>query len=279
MNDNRGRYPTRSVVKDEAILWRLEASLRAAGAEGRETVTVGPFRVFFAPSPDYLLSLAVPHGPEPERWTEGIAALREVFAERGRRPRLEFFRELHPTLAGALEAAGLRLESAAPVMTLEPRDLAPAPERGGAHESTHVRYVRLQADDREGLGTFLRRQSLAYGGLNGEPLAWLPSLERGLRNGTLFGTALSQGGEFVSGATIQIGGDVGELAGVWTLPERRRQGLAFGVCQQLLSDFFSAGYALSWLSAAEGAEGLYRKLGFKRVGTQLNYGVNDGGPP
>jgi ribosomal protein S18 acetylase RimI-like enzyme len=71
---------------------------------------------------------------------------------------------------------------------------------------------------------------------------------------------------------IQIGAGTGELAGVWTDPQKRRQGLAYAVCRQLLAEYADAGFDLCWLSAAEGAQRLYEKLGFVRVGTQLNYG-------
>ena len=77
---------------------------------------------------------------------------------------------------------------------------------------------------------------------------------------------------FVAGATIQIGGEIGELAGVWTAQEMRRQGLAFAVCHFLLREYFETGRSVCWLSAAEGALRLYEKLGFSRAGAQLNYG-------
>ena len=97
----------------------------------------------------------------------------------------------------------------------------------------------------------------------------------------MLGAGLWQEGDFVSGATVQMGGPlstgVGELAGVWTRPGRQRRGLAFAVCQRLLEDSFAAGSEMCWLSAAEGAEGLYERLGFRRVGTQLNYSLAGGG--
>jgi ribosomal protein S18 acetylase RimI-like enzyme len=79
-------------------------------------------------------------------------------------------------------------------------------------------------------------------------------------------------GIFVTGAVIQIGEGLGELAGVWTDPLLRRQGLAYALCHRLLSEYAAAGYARCWLSAAEGAQRLYEKLGFVRRGVQLNYG-------
>ena len=116
----------------------------------------------------------------------------------------------------------------------------------------------------------MRRQSLAFGGLGDESsLSWFESLKTGLQQGSLFGAYLEQQGEIVSGAIIQ-GKDDGELAGVWTLPSKQKQGLGYMLCQKLLSDYFARGQSLCWLSAAEEAQKLYANLGFKVVGTQLN---------
>lgn len=252
-------------MNDLDTLRRLETSLRLVGAQGRERVAVGPFEAFFAASTHPYLSFATPHGDAPEG-SAAVRALVDAFAARGRVARLEFLHELHPALAAALEAAGFERESAAPVMTLTRSALAPAPpEPGGT-------YARLQAAEPEALRHFLERQGVAYGDTSEEgALAWLPQLTDGLERGTVLGAGLWQGGAALSGATVQLGGEVGELAGVWTLPELRGQGLAFALCQRLLTDTFAEGTALCWLSAAEGAEGLYRRLGFQRVGTQLNY--------
>ena len=185
---------------------------------------------------------------------------------RGRRPRLEYFQELHPGLADALEAAGFRQDMSAPVMTLARENLTQL--------SSKVKgsYVRLMADDKDRLEPFLRGQNLAYGGDGGDALVWLPNLLHGLKTGRSRVAGLEQGDTFVSGAMLQMGGDVGELAGVWTLPAEQKQGFAFEVCRRLLHDYFAENYDLCWLSAAEGALGLYRRLGFESVGTQLNYG-------
>ncbi|KGM30830.1 GNAT family N-acetyltransferase, partial [Inquilinus limosus] len=68
-----------------------------------------------------------------------------------------------------------------------------------------------------------------------------------------------------------IGGDTAELVAVGTRPAFRRRGLAEAVCRRLLESYLGT-EALVWLSAAAGAEPLYAKLGFRLVGTQLNFG-------
>lgn len=260
-------------MNEGTLLSRLEAGLRAGGAQGRKRVTSEAFDVFIAEATrGYLMSFAVPRGPEPEAWGPALEALKGAFAAHGRRPRLEFFHELRPGLAAALEEAGFARDSSAPVMVLTGAALAaPPPEPQGR---PHGRYVRLSHRRPEQAEVFLRRQSLAYGGPSDEgALDWLPFLLQGLEAGKALAAGLALEGELVSGASIVLGGNVGELAGVWTLPERQGRGLAYELCARLLDDFFAAGHELAWLSAAEGAQGLYERLGFRRLGTQLNYGL------
>lgn len=254
-------------MDDKGLLKRLERSLKAVGGQSRDKVRVRGFEVFIDPSSDaYHLSFAVPSDIKGDNWAEAIKEMQNVFTERSRRARLEYFHELHPDLAGALENEGFHQDMRAPVMTLQRQDLS----EGTRSSAT---YLALTMDHSDRLEGYLRRQSLAYGG-NGDDgaLVWLDSMRKGLAAGDLMVAGLEQESAFVSGASIQIGGNVGELAGVWTLPQKQRRGLAYALCQTLLSDYFENGYDLCWLSAAEGALGLYERLGFRKAGTQLNYG-------
>lgn len=220
----------------------------------------GAFRAFFSASSEPFLSLALPREPT-DAWDASIPALVAAFAERSVPLRLEVFAELYPTLGPALARAGFNLDDTAPVMVLEDATFSPV--------TPDADYLPLPAE-KGILEPFLYAQSEAYGGLGDGALGWLPQLTAGLKEGHIIGAALQQNGELVAGATILLGGDVGELAGVWTKASWRRQGLARRVCRPLLSAFFRRGQTC-WLSAAPGAEGLYRQLGFSEVGTQLNY--------
>ena len=258
------------------VLHRLETSLREVGARGRETVRTRGFDVFISQEKSYHMSFAVPLEIELADWSEAVTQMVAAFASRGKRARLEYFHELHLGLADTLGAAGFKLDMSAPVMTLTPEALAAPPKPKGD-------YFRL-TPERKNLEDFLRKQSVAYGGSEGEgALEWLDNLQQGLQRGSVMAAGLKsqvkdqvkiQGG-LVSGASIQIGGDAGELAGVWTSPSEQQRGVAFELCQRLLSDYFQAGHTLCWLSAAAGAQRLYEKLGFQTVGTQLNYGYLD----
>jgi ribosomal protein S18 acetylase RimI-like enzyme len=249
------------------MLYRLEQSLKNAALKSREKVLHDYFDAFISSSPEPQLSFAVPKTGL-ENLT-AIASLKETFRERGRVARLEYFHELYPALKQCLLESGFKLDMSAPVMTLVPKDLSQSSEV----EATYT----VLTDDEEMLEKFLRCQSVAFGGSGGDDaLAWLPAMTEMLKSGDLMGAVLEQKGDYVSGAVIQ-GADDGELAGVWTLPQKQRQGLSYMLCQRLLADYFSGNQPLKnqtlcWLSAAEGASRLYEKLGFKQVGTQLNLG-------
>jgi ribosomal protein S18 acetylase RimI-like enzyme len=227
------------------------------------------FHIFISSQSLDHLTFATPLPGEPANWAEAVADMVAVFAGHGKRPRLEFIADLHPNLAVALEQAGLACESRAPVMVLPTAELAPAP-----NPQPQMNYQRLANENETLLRAHLIQQSIAFGssGEAEDALGWLPNLQRGLAEGLVMGAVLEQAGEILSGAVIQMGEGSGELAGVWTAPQWRGRGLAFALCQQLLAEYAALGHPTCWLSAAEGAQHLYEKLGFVSVGTQLNFG-------
>jgi ribosomal protein S18 acetylase RimI-like enzyme len=242
------------------MLHRLEHSLKNAASKSREKIVHEYFDAFFSPSPEPHLSFAVPKpGLEQSRATE---ALIETFYDYGRVPRLEYFHELYPKVRPALGMKNFLQDMGAPVMTLTPKDLAPASQVSATYHPL--------TDDAGKLETFLRCQSKAFGGTGGDDaLSWLASMTELLQSGELMGAFLEQDKEIVSGAVIQ-GATDGELAGVWTLPNYQRQGLSYALCQRLLADYFAKGQDLCWLSAAADALRLYQKLGFTHAGIQIN---------
>jgi ribosomal protein S18 acetylase RimI-like enzyme len=259
-------------MNNTQALSQIEANIRAVGRLERTVITQAHFEIFISPGELQHLNFATPLAPDPADWTGAIAAMQSVFAHHSKRPYLEFIDDLHPTLAPALAQAGLVCDSRNPVMVLDLAQLGPPPK-----PLPSAVYQLLTADDEAFLESYLRRQSVAYGEDGGEDaLGWLPHLRSGLQNGRVLGAVLLQDSEMVAGAVIQLGGgsgakEIGELAGVWTDPQRRNRGLAYALCHRLLGDYAAAGHGRCWLSAAEGAQRLYEKLGFVRVGTQLNF--------
>ena len=250
---------------DPTILRRIEAGLRTTACVGRVVTHVPGFLVAVAPGGAAGLAVAVPDGVEPSDLGAALADVEAVFGRYGIEPALEYVEERHPTFAPSAHARGWRTAMTAPVMAWS-HSGPTAPDDDGA--ST---VLFPNSDDVALLEAYLRGQSRAYGGDGGDDaLAWMPVLRAGLAAGTVVVAALPVDARIVAGASVQIGAGVGELAGVWTLPEARRRGHADTVCAATLRRVFTPDLPLCWLSAAPAATGLYQRLGFRRVGTQRN---------
>ena len=246
-------------------LERIEAGLRATASFARDVTRVPGFQVAIAPGAAAGLAVAVPDGGEPADLGASLAAVEAVFGRHGIEPTIEYVEELHPTLAAAARAHGWRTAMTAPLMVVA----EPGPTMRPGPGSDAVRF--LTADDRAALDAYLRGQHRAYGGADDDgALAWLPVLRAGLAAGTIVVVAVESKDCVVAGASVQIGAGVGELAGVWTLPEARRRGHAGAACAAAVQRVLTTEVDLCWLSAAPDATGLYERLGFRHVGTQRN---------
>lgn len=279
---------------DLDALRRAEASLRAYAHRGRQRIEVGAFTYFVTTNnPNPFLSVAVPVPEEDghrhlgsrgapieplrsERvspWDGSIEQLARAAADHGLRPRLEYMAELHPRLAPALLEAGFHETGNAPVMVLSsvPDPPEAEPDTHAVVVSSHVEHRDLAEVDEATLRDYVDGQSAAFDIPLENGRAWLSVLRDGLRDRTVRAALLESDGRVVAGATLQVAEPAAELAGVWTTPELRRRGLASRLCRRLLRDAAMAGVDEVWLSAAEGALGLYLALGFRRVGTQRNF--------
>lgn len=249
-------------------LHRLADQFAAAVAEGSEVHDTAAFRVHLWPAPDpFYRNVAIPR-LQPAAWAPAIAEMRRLFLERRRSPRLEFFAELWPGLAAALEEQGFVLDRAGPVMICDRPSLSPP--------LPDMADVTLLHGDMPPslLSSFLEGAAEAFG----EPAGVLAEgeieqLRDGLARGSIRTAAVFVADRAVAGASLVGNGPVVELAGVWTAAAHRRRGHAAAACHRLLTDLFAHGGESAWLSAGNDEScALYRKLGFVPIGTQLNYG-------
>jgi ribosomal protein S18 acetylase RimI-like enzyme len=81
----------------------------------------------------------------------------------------------------------------------------------------------------------------------------------------------------VGTATLQPLGTIGEVVGVSVLPEHRRRGIGTELTRFLVGEAHRRGVADVLLSAAPSAEGVYRRLGFRPVGTLASAPPDDEG--
>ena len=253
-----------------ALLAQITAQLEVALAQGSTVHATRFFKLFVWPTPDpFYRNVAVPIAAPTSAqagWGPALVELMALFSAAGRPPRLEFFAELWPGLAGELEALGLRAQLTAPVMVAARPPLGIAPSGG-----TTVRYLHA-ADPLSLLAAASRAAAAAFGQLPGPAAPGeLQTLRQRLDSGLVRALVLLEGSAPVAGASLVGGREIAELAGVWTRADRRRRGLAWRACERLLRPFFARGGELAWLSAGNAAaERLYRSLGFTTIGTQID---------
>lgn len=251
-------------------LARAERALVLQARHGRRAVAAGALLACFAPDgSDDFLHIAVPGAADPDDWAPSVRRLLELGP--GRVPRLEFMEELHPDLPAALEARGFRTSARAAAMVTTAGDLGRLPDAPVGPPPLDL------AEAPRHLGRFLDAQAQAFGMAPGSGRLFFDRLRAGLADGSVLAAARLEGDTPVSGATLLVTSEGAELAGVWTSPERRRRGLALGVCRHLLASALDHGVDFVWLSAAPDAAHLYRRLGFRRVGTQVNVEPPAGG--
>jgi ribosomal protein S18 acetylase RimI-like enzyme len=275
-----------SVVRpDLPLLLRISSALIQQAGRTRLLVETGRFIAVIDKRTDALwASFAV---PDPGQWKAGpldahafLPGLGEIFAHSGRQLRFEFFEDMWPGLAEELERAGLARTGRQPVLTCAPRQLAASATPG-------ITVRRLSASDSEGdLKVFLQIQAAAFTSGAGETGLALGHAEIGrLREELLAGAQRSSigylGQDAAGAGSALIAGDVCEIAGVGTLPERRGRGVAAAVSAALARDHFQRGGALAWLSAgSDAAEAVYRRVGFVRTGAfQVTCGPRPGPGP
>ena len=255
---------------DEGVLLRLAENVAMVGRRDRLTVDIGPFRAFLSPGlADDMMSFAVPTVADAD-WIAAIAPLTDAFVARHRIPRIEHFAELQTDLAAVLERAGLDRLSHQQAMAADPGSL----KRRRLPADASVRF--LDPDQPEQIAELMALQQVAFGLPDGarNDSDWRAFLERAVDDGTVLAAMAVVGDQAVSCIGLQIGGSGAEVTGVATRPGWRRRGLASALCGIALDRFFAQGYDLAWLSAADPVAGaVYRRIGFRPVGTLLTHGV------
>lgn len=245
-----------------------ECAIEAASL-GRKTVPVGPFRACFDPSTDLVwLNYAVPVWAlaSPAETQMQLAQLRSAFHEHGRRMRFEFIDGIWPRLVEELERFGLILQTRAPLMWVTPDSFVPC-----VREDLKLRLV--QAHETEVLAKMHDVQQRAFGAdAVAATDAEIAQLQHQIANGFWWCAIAESGGEVAGIGTLVLTNTVAELAGVGTLPEHRRKGVAAALSSYLLMRQFEMGGELVWLSAGDDTARLvYAKIGFRVVGDQLHY--------
>ncbi|MCC6389747.1 MAG: GNAT family N-acetyltransferase [Bryobacterales bacterium] len=248
-----------------------ECAVQAAGM-GRTVTQVGPFRACIDPSTDLIfLNYAVPVWAlgTPEETREQLERLREIFHQSGRRLRFEFVDGIWPGLPEALEQFGLELQFRVALMACTPDTFRPAHAPG-----VDVKPVSAGDTEAQRLFHIIQRQAFdAAGEASPEELA---QIRHQIRHGFWRCFIASLDGLPAGVGTLVPFEMAAELAGVGTLPDARRRGVAATLSSSLVASHFEGGGGLVWLTAlTEAARAAYRTIGFADVGVQWNYMETD----
>jgi ribosomal protein S18 acetylase RimI-like enzyme len=250
------------------LLERLQRSLGAIAAIGREQLRIGPFDAFVdhLREPKYYSFALADPGAAAEDLAAALVPLREAFSSRARTARTEFIEEVVPAMEAVLVAGGWQISERIPVMVCTPDRLAPPL----SPEGLAVQTVDGDSPAELLLG-FLRAQRLAFADespITEEEIArWR---ERAPRQFAAVGLV----GDEISGTAVctPIYDGVTEVVGVATPRRFRRRGIAAAVTATVVSAAFEAGAEVAWLTAAgPSAQGIYARSGFSVQGTLLAY--------
>ena len=256
---------------------RIQSYLRALAQSQYEAVLLPPFTLFFHPSDPFpYFSYAIPDVPvrtEDPAIPDTLARLREVFVERGRTPRFEFFEAFAPELPALLLANGFteearqwsmvctpeRYRSAPPVPGLEIVHLTPeSPEEHlkGYVTALHAGFDNEEpADDAEEI-----------------PPEEIENQRANLRAGWTSMLARLDGVPVAAASFGRIIDGISEVAGIATRPTYRRRGIATLLAGRCAEMIFAQGGQIATLTAADASAGrVYEKVGFQPFSTMLAY--------
>lgn len=244
----------------------------------------------------FAMPVSMPESPDQAQ--TAIGELRRVFRDYDRKLRFELFDILWPDLPDMLIEAGFKVEGKEPIMVCRPADYIDIP-------STDLQLEFFDSGATlERVTDFVVAQRRAYGfeggavGAGEEAL----SLHKDMQQGRVVAVAAVEDGDIVGTAGFVGIGNVVELAGVSSVPERRRRGIATKVAALALRSAMGGELAserggqrgdllndqtnsskmdarLVWLTAGSAeAAGIYRRLGFKDTGVfQINLTDKDPG--
>lgn len=237
---------------------RIQNYLRAT-IERSENQRIGPFLAGFDGGTDNpYRNYAVPDdGARPS--LPEVEALCAAFAERSRRPRLEYIADTAPEVEQALLAAGFAVEKRYPILVCTPGLLRDAGATGieialalTDQDIVNAAEVGAEAYDDDVYPDPLRRL-VSQGGLL--------AVARDPANGLVVGAGM---------ATPAHDG-VSEVAGIGVRVAFRRRGIAGALTSFLSREAFARGIDLTWLTpGSDDAERIYTRAGFVRASEQLH---------
>ncbi len=229
----------------------VQAYLRRTAERHRDVVRVPGFSCTIDPHDDTpLLNHAVPDGTPGDP-----AAIRPVYRERGRHPRIELVAEADPALEARVAAAGFALELRTPLMTATPETLVAAGLPPGVALEP-VGDVRAMRDV----------QRIAFGDHR-------PVTDEEVARFDAPALLARVDGEPAGAVQMTDPEDgLSEIVGVAVAERFRRRGIATALTAAMAREAFARGAATAFLSPGDAAAGrVYARAGFTPALTAVAY--------
>ncbi|MFC6008535.1 GNAT family N-acetyltransferase [Angustibacter luteus] len=257
------------------LLLRLESFYDAVPRQGARAELIGPLVLFVREGAGWPY-YARPVRPDVQVSGDDVRDVLGRMDELGVPHQLEWVNDLTPSLAQAVQDAGLTLQLC-PLMVLEPADLvvldapgvsvsvmdADDPDLALADACAHVAFGA-------GIGTAVGEGGVAERDASAAELdpARVERLRAGIRSGEqVRAVARTDVGPVASGGYQHAAG-VAEVVGIGTLPISRRRGIGAALAGVLAREAFARGEHTVFLSAQdEDVARVYERVGFRRTGT------------
>jgi ribosomal protein S18 acetylase RimI-like enzyme len=243
---------------------RISAYQLALALKSPLTRRVGPFYARFDPgNPNPFGNYAIPEpGAVPS--AADVAALVRAYAERERKPRLEYIAASAPAVEPALLSAGFVTEDRPALMA--------CPQGAERPFLAPQGMILVWPSSDNDLLAVMAVQREAFGDATPTAPGDLAIMRAAIERGSIVVLAREESTGEAAGAGVctLIESGVTEIAGIGVRPSFRRRGIASAVTARLTADAFNQGATLAWLTPGdEDAQRIYSRAGFQPIEEML----------
>lgn len=252
---------------------RLQSYLHWSASLQRVVIEEPPFRLYVSPHDERgYFNYAIPTRDVERTPGPALAAVREQFARCGRRAAFEYLEAFAPNLGAALRREGFVETARETVMICEPSDFRPSELVAGLE--VLVLDSRAPSDQ---LRAWIETTELGFD--PDHPVvptrSEVEDFRRRLVTARAF-LALIDGQPAGAAMFTPPNDGLTEVAGVATLPEFRRRGVAGAVITRALSVAFESGVETAFLAFLDDTVArVYARRGFRPFAAKLAYGEPD----
>lgn len=245
---------------------QIHDQLRAALAAQLDAHTVADFTCFFNPDDDSTWSnSAIPNNASAGNDPAAIQQLIDTFVTHKRTPKLEYIAEFAPNLADALANNGFTRDEVAPLMISTSKTFVAAKSVANLQINEVCDTAAMQS-----VVTIQRR---AFGSPDAPAASTTEADEVRQRFHANNFYLAKLNGEPVGAGSLQLPyNGIAEVAGIATLTDHRRRGIASAMTSTIAQQAFDTGLDTLFIMAADqNVRRIYARLGFEDCGTILVY--------